>query len=84
MKKYWGFVSGEKYDLGCTGGSVCVLDKSGAELAVLKGMSHAYEAAFVPNQNRFLVKSTDGYVCVFSLDDMSLFKKFRFSGTYTV
>lgn len=79
MKNFWGLIKGDKYDLGTTGGSVCVMDKEGAELAVIKGLSHANEAAFVPGGKRFLVKSADGYVSVYDLGDFSRFKKFRFS-----
>ncbi len=79
MKSYWGFIKGDNYDLGCTGGSVTVIDKEGKEVAVFKGLSHANEAAFVPNRNAFIVKSADGYVCAYSLDEMKLIKKFRFS-----
>ena len=78
-KTLWGYTKGENYDLGCTGGSVCVYNKAGEEVAVFKGISKAYNAAFIPNQNRFIVRSTDGIIAVYSLDEMKQVTKFRFS-----
>lgn len=79
MKSFWSYIKGKKYDLGCTGGSVCVYDKNGVEKAVFKGLSNAIFAAFIPYSNKFIVKSTDGIIYAYSLDEMKLITKFRFS-----
>lgn len=79
MKSFMSYIKGEKYDVGCTGGAVCVYDKDGQELKVFKGLKNAYDVAFVPNTNNIVVKTAEGTLAVFSLDRMSLLKKIRFS-----
>lgn len=81
MKSFWGYTKGKNYDIGCTGGSVCVYDKSGKELAVFKGLKYAYFAAFVPFKNKFIVKTNEGTLALYSLDEMKLEKKLRYSKT---
>ena len=79
MKNFWSYIENEKYGIGCTGQAVYVYDKNGTELAKFKDLSHAYKAAFSPLGNIFIVKSTAGSLAVYSLETLSLIKKFRFS-----
>lgn len=79
MKSYWSYIKGEDYDLACTGGSVSVFDRNGKEILIFKGLTNAIFAAFIPNTNKFIAKSTDGIIYVFSIDEAKLLKKFRFS-----
>ncbi len=79
MKSFWGYVEGKDYNIGTTGGTVCVYDKSGKELSVLKCAPNSYYAAFVPGSDKVVAKSAGGVLSVFSLSEMQLLKKIRFS-----
>lgn len=80
MPNFVGYVTNEKYSVGCTGQTVYVYDASGKELARFKkDIIYAYTPMFCPGQNMFVVKSKDGRLAVYSLDTMQLIKKFRFS-----
>lgn len=72
-------VENEQYRIGCTGQTVYVYDKNGAELGKFKDLIYAYTAAISPLGNIFVVKSQEGRLAVYSLETMSLLKKFRFS-----
>ncbi|MBR6784873.1 MAG: hypothetical protein IKM25_01320 [Clostridia bacterium] len=79
MKSFYSFVSNGEYGIGCTGQSVCVFDKNGEELVAFKDLKYAYSCAISPKDDIFVVKSTEGRVAVYSLADLRLIKKFRFS-----
>ena len=79
MPDFWSYIKNEKYAVGCTGQTTYVYDLAGNELAKFrKDMLYAYYPAFCPHKNLFIVKSNEGRFCVYSLDSMSLIKKFRF------
>lgn len=79
MKSFWSYVSNGKYAVGCTGGTVYVYDNAGNELAKFKDIRYAYHAAFVPGKNIIVVKSTEARLAIYSLDEMKLIKKMKFS-----
>lgn len=79
MKKFWSYIENEEYGVGCTGQSVSVYDKSGTELAKFKDLPFAYKPMFSPNGDIFVVKTTEGRLAVYSLETLSLIKKFRYS-----
>ena len=79
MKKFWSYIENDKYGVGCTGQAVYLYDKNGTELAKFKDLPYAYKPAFSPNSNIFIVKTTEGRLAVYSLDTLSLIKKFRYS-----
>ena len=79
MKKFWSYIENGKYGIGCTGQTVYVYDQNGAELARFKDLPYAYKAAFSPCGNIFIVKTTEGRLAVYSLEALSLIKKFRYS-----
>lgn len=79
MKKFKSYIKNEKYAIGCTGGTVYVYDLEGSELAKFKDLKYGYDPMFNPVRNEFIVKSTDGRLAYYSLDNMKLIKKFRFS-----
>lgn len=79
MKKFWSYIENDKYGVGCTGQTVYVYDKNGAELAKFKELPYAYKPAFSPCGNIFVVKTTEGRLAVYSLETLSLIKKFRYS-----
>ena len=79
MKKFWSYIENDKYGVGCTGQTVYIYDKSGNELAKFKDLPYAYKTAFSPIGNIFVVKTTEGRLAVYSLETLSLIKKFRYS-----
>lgn len=79
MKSFVSLVSNGEYSIGCTGQTVCVFDKNGAEIAKFKDLPYAYDCAISPKGDVFVVKTTEGRLAVYSLDGMRLVKKFRFS-----
>lgn len=79
MKKFWSYIENDQYGVGCTGQTVYVYDKNGTELAKFKDLPYAYKPAFSPNGNIFIVKTTEGRLAVYSLETLSLIKKFRYS-----
>ncbi len=79
MKKFWGYVSNNDFSVGCTGQAVYLYDKDGNELGKFKDLIYAYAPMISPDGTLFIVKSTEGRLAVYSLETLSLIKKFRFS-----
>ena len=79
MKKFWGYVSNNEFSVGCTGQTVYLYDKDGNELAKFKDIIYGYTPMISPDGKIFVVKSTEGRLAVYSLETLSLIKKFRFS-----
>lgn len=79
MPRFYSFINNDKYSVGCTGQTVYLYDNSGNELAKFKDLIYAYTAMFSPNGDIFVVKSAEGRLAVYSLETLSLIKKFRFS-----
>ena len=79
MRRFWSCIENDKYCVNCTGQTVFVCDKIGKELAKFKDLPYAYKSAFSPLGNIFVVKSTEGRLAVYSLETLSLMKKFRYS-----
>ena len=80
MKKFWGYVSNGEYCVGTTGQSVYVFNAiTGDEMAKFKDIKYAYSAYFSPLKDILVVKSTEGRLAIYSLKDMKLIRKFRFS-----
>ena len=79
MPRFVSYISNGIYDIGCTGQTVYVYDKNGTELAKFKDLIYAYYAVISPCGDILVVKSTDGRLAVYSLEGLSLVKKFRFS-----
>lgn len=75
MRKFWGFYKNNSYSVGCNGGTIYIYDSNGKELSKFKDITYAYTAAFKPNSNIIAVKSTEGYLCFYDLDSLSLIKK---------
>ena len=76
---FWSFIKNDKYCVGCTGQTVYVYSADGTELAKFKDLKYAYTAAFSPKGDIFVVKSAEGRLAIYSLSNLSLIKKFRFS-----
>lgn len=79
MPDFWSFIGNEKFDVGCTGRTVYVYDKTGKELAKFKDLNHAYTSYLSPKGDIFAVKTLDSEMAVYSLESLSLIKKFRYS-----
>ena len=79
MKKFWSYISGNSYSIGCTGQTVYVYDKDGQELAKFKDIKYGYNAVFSPAEDLFVIKSTAGQLAAYTLEPLQLMKRFRFS-----
>ena len=79
MPSFWSLIENEKYKIGCTGQTVYVYDKAGKELARFKDLNYDYLPVISPRDDHFVVKTTDGRMAVYSMETLSLVKKFRYS-----
>lgn len=79
MKPFISFVGNGEYSIGCTGRTVYVFDKNGEQVASFGDLPYAYDCAISPKGDVFVVKTTEGRLAVYSLDELRLVKKFRFS-----
>lgn len=80
MKKFWSYVSNGEYCIGTTGQTVYVFNAiTGNEIAKFKDLKYAYNVYFSPLKDIFVVKSAEGRLAVYCLENMKLIKKFRFS-----
>lgn len=79
MKKFWGYTTNGEFSVGCTGQTVYLYDKNGNELGKFKDIIYGYTPMISPDGTLFVVKSTQGRLAVYSLETLSLIKKFRFS-----
>lgn len=79
MPLFKSIVKNEHYTIGCTGQTVCVWDKNDTVLAKFKDLKYAYRAMISPCGDIFVVRSNEGLLAVYSLENLSLMKKFRFS-----
>lgn len=83
QKPFVSLISSEKYQVGCTGQTVYVLDAAGNVLAKFKDMIYAYYAALNPAGNVAAVYSNNGIMAIYSLSELRLIKKFRVSDTHS-
>ncbi len=79
MPSFWSYITNGKYSIGCTGQTVYIYDEKGNEKARFKDLTYAYNAEISPDSDKIVVKTTEGILAVYSLEKMSLIKKFRFS-----
>ncbi|MGM9636739.1 MAG: hypothetical protein ACI3YK_02000 [Eubacteriales bacterium] len=79
MPSFWSFISNDQYSIGCTGQTVYVYDHNGNQLARFKDLPYGYTSLISPKGDIFVVKSTAGRMAVYSLKELKLIKKFRFS-----
>ena len=78
MYPFFSLVCNDRFQIGCTGQTVYLLDKEGRELAKFKDLIYAYDCAISPLGDLFVVVTTEGRMAVYSLETRSLIKKFRF------
>ncbi len=78
MAKYWGFIGNEKYDVGIIGNAVSIFDKNGNKLAEFKDLKSIYLADISPRGDVLAVKTFEGRMAFYSLENMTLIKKLRF------
>ena len=79
MPLFKSIVKNEHYSIGCTGQTVWVWDKNDTVIAKFKDLKYAYRAMISPCGDIFIVRSNEGMLAVYSLESLSLIKKFRFS-----
>lgn len=79
MPSFWSYISNGIFTVGCTGQTVYIYDENGKEKAKFKDLIYAYNAEISPDSKKAVIKATDGKLAVYSLEDMKLLNKFRFS-----
>ena len=78
-KPFVSLIANERYQVGCTGQTVYVLDSIGDELAHFKHMTYAYYPALHPCGDVAAVFSNTGVMAIYSLSELRLIIKFRVS-----
>ena len=76
MKQFEGASANGSFFVGCTGSTVYVYGENNRELKRFKDLTCAYHAIISPDGKIFVVKSTDGWLAVYSLESLTLQKKF--------
>ena len=66
-KSFVSLLSNDRYQVGCTGQTVYVLDSAGNELARFRDMIYAYYAALHPDGNTAAIFSNKGLMAIYSL-----------------
>lgn len=79
MKNFWSYIHNDKFAVGCTGRTVYLYDHTGTELAKFCDLSYAYLPLLSPDGTLLTVKSTAGLLAFYSLTEVRLLKKFRFT-----
>lgn len=79
MRKFWGFYDNGTYKVGCNGATMYLYNSNNYELAKFKDIPYAYQGAFKPESNIFILRSTEGRIAVYDCDEKKLLNKFRFS-----
>lgn len=77
--KFWTYIKTKKYDIGCTSKTVVVYDKNGVEVTNFKDLTYACLGAVSPDERLLVIKSSEGRMAVYDLEQLKLIKKFRFS-----
>jgi len=75
MKKFVGQAKTDQYFVGCTGQTVFLCDTTGAEIAQFKDIKYGYMPLFAPDGDRFIVKSTAGWMAAYSAEKRELIAK---------
>lgn len=78
-KPFMSLIANDRYQIGCTGQTVYLLDASGNELAKFKDMPYAYDPAFHPSGEIAAVYGNTGMMAVYALSERRLIAKFRVS-----
>lgn len=81
-KSFVSLIANDRYQIGCTGQTVYVLDASGNELAKFRDMTYAYYPALHPGGEIAAVYSNKGIMAVYSLSELRLIAKFRVSAEF--
>lgn len=78
-KKFWTYLETDRYNIGLTNKTTYIFDKNGNKKAKFSDLNFANKGCVSPDKNTLVVKSTDGRIAIYSLDNLNLVKKFRFS-----
>lgn len=79
MRNFWAYVSNGEFSVGCTGRTVFIYDKDNNEIGRFKDITYGYTPMISPDGKIVVVKSGEGRFAVYSLETLSLIRKFRFS-----
>ena len=71
------YIENERFAVGTTGRSIRVFGKGGQKLAEFRDLTYTYFAAFTPDGDGLIVKSTEGKLALYSLTELKLIKKLR-------
>lgn len=77
--KFVAYIETKKYNIGLLSKNVIVFDKNGVETTRFKDMSHGYLGTVSPDERLLVIKSSEGRMAVYDLEQLKLIKKFRFS-----
>ncbi len=77
--KFWTCLETDKYNIGLTGKTIYIYDKKGNEIIKFSDLSYAYRACVSPDQDLLVVKSTEGWIAIYSLDQLEIVRKIHFS-----
>ena len=78
-KPFMSLIANDRYQIGCTGQTVYLLDASGNELAKFKDMPYAYDPAFHPSGEIAAVYGNTGMMAVYALSERRLLAKISVS-----
>ena len=78
-KPFVSLIANDRYQIGCTGQTVYLMDASGNELSRFKDMTYAYYPALHPGGEIAAVYSSKGIMAIYSLLERRLIRKFRVS-----
>ena len=71
MRKFIGEYDNGHYKVGCTGGTVVVIDNSTKEVIDKIKLPYCYCGTFIPGRNVFIAKSTAGYLLKYDINNKS-------------
>lgn len=78
MKKYITYIKNSRFAVGTTGRAVQVFNEAGKKVAEFRDLTYAYNVAFTLSGDKLIVKSTEGMLALYSLNELQLIKKIRF------
>ncbi len=79
MRTFETYITNGEYRVGCTGQTVYLFGRDGAELAKFSDLKYAYHAVFSPNGKVFAVRSNEGRLAIYDLAERRLVRKFRYA-----
>ena len=79
MRSFEGSACNDTFSVGCTGRTVYVYDAEQNEVAKFRDIKYGYLPVISPDNDTFIVKSTDGAMAIYSYKELRILKKLRYS-----